>query len=145
MFSLILLMLPLIPAIDFSLPPTSLLSFPGTPIRAGSCMFQRHDLGRTAWLGRSLLSLLLAAPLGWVLWSPHRGSIWLKLVGKNWIMFFSKSLRDTWAPGTSCHAVQTQPGLSHHSLVVQWLRLHAPNAGGLGLIPSQELDPTCYI
>ena len=25
------------------------------------------------------------------------------------------------------------------SLVVQWLRLHALNAGGLGLIPSQEL------
>ena len=24
------------------------------------------------------------------------------------------------------------------SLVVQWLRLHAPNAGGLGLIPGQE-------
>ena len=23
------------------------------------------------------------------------------------------------------------------SLVVQWLRLHAPNAGGLGLIPGQ--------
>ena len=25
-----------------------------------------------------------------------------------------------------------------NSLVVQWLRLHAPNAGGLGLIPGQE-------
>ena len=28
-------------------------------------------------------------------------------------------------------------------LVVQWLRLHAPNAGGLVSIPDQELDPTC--
>ena len=25
--------------------------------------------------------------------------------------------------------------LSTHTLVVQWLRLHTPNAGGLGLIP----------
>ena len=25
------------------------------------------------------------------------------------------------------------------SLVVQWLRLQAPNAGGLGLIPGQEI------
>ena len=32
------------------------------------------------------------------------------------------------------------------SLVVQWVRLHAPNAGGLGSIPGQvrELDPTCH-
>ena len=30
------------------------------------------------------------------------------------------------------------------SLVVQWLRLHAPNAGGSGLIPGQELGPTCH-
>ena len=29
------------------------------------------------------------------------------------------------------------------SLVVQWLRLHIPKAGGLGLIPGQELDPPC--
>ena len=29
------------------------------------------------------------------------------------------------------------------SLVVQWLRLHAPNAGGPGLIPVREIDPTC--
>ena len=29
------------------------------------------------------------------------------------------------------------------SLVVQWLRVHAPNAGGLGSIPDQELGPTC--
>ena len=28
------------------------------------------------------------------------------------------------------------------SQVVQWPRLHAPNAGGLGLIPVKELDPT---
>ena len=28
-------------------------------------------------------------------------------------------------------------GKSGTSLVVQWLRLHAPNAGGLGLIPGQ--------
>ena len=27
------------------------------------------------------------------------------------------------------------------SLVVQWLRLHTPNARGPGLIPDQELDP----
>ena len=30
------------------------------------------------------------------------------------------------------------------SLVVQWLRLHAPNAEDLGLISSQELDPMCH-
>ena len=30
------------------------------------------------------------------------------------------------------------------SLVVQWLRLLAPNAGGLDLIPDLELDPTCH-
>ena len=30
------------------------------------------------------------------------------------------------------------------SLVVQWLRFHAPNAEDLGLIPSQELDPKCH-
>ena len=29
------------------------------------------------------------------------------------------------------------------SLLVQWLRLQAPNAGVLGSIPGQELDPTC--
>ena len=33
------------------------------------------------------------------------------------------------------------------SVVVQWLRLHAPNAGGLGSIPGRgtgsQLDPTC--
>ena len=28
-------------------------------------------------------------------------------------------------------------------LVVQWMRLHAPNTGDLGLIPGQGLDPTC--
>ena len=27
--------------------------------------------------------------------------------------------------------------------MVQWLRLHAPKARGPGLIPGQELDPTC--
>ena len=27
------------------------------------------------------------------------------------------------------------------SLVIQWLRLHAPSAGGLGLIPGRSLDP----
>ena len=26
----------------------------------------------------------------------------------------------------------------------QWLRVLAPNAGGLGLIPDLELDPTCH-
>ena len=38
------------------------------------------------------------------------------------------------------------------SLVVQWLRLHAPNAGGLGLIPGRGTkiphtatkDPECF-
>ena len=30
------------------------------------------------------------------------------------------------------------------SLVVQWLRLCVPNAGGLNSIPGQELDPTCH-
>ena len=29
-------------------------------------------------------------------------------------------------------------------LVVQWLRLHALKAGAWGLIPDQELDPTCH-
>ena len=29
------------------------------------------------------------------------------------------------------------------SLVVQWLSLHTPNAGDLGSISGQELDPTC--
>ena len=29
------------------------------------------------------------------------------------------------------------------SLVVQWLRLCAPNAGGLGSVPVRELDPVC--
>ena len=29
------------------------------------------------------------------------------------------------------------------SLVVQWLRLQAPNAGGLGSILARELDSTC--
>ena len=28
-------------------------------------------------------------------------------------------------------------------LVVQWLRLCVPNAGALGSIPGQGLDPTC--
>ena len=28
------------------------------------------------------------------------------------------------------------------SLSVQWLRSHIPSAGGLGLIPGQEPDPT---
>ena len=27
------------------------------------------------------------------------------------------------------------------SLVVQWLRLHTPNAGGPGSVPGRELDP----
>ena len=31
------------------------------------------------------------------------------------------------------------------SLVAQWLRLHAPNAGGPGSIPVRELDPTCML
>ena len=30
------------------------------------------------------------------------------------------------------------------SLVVQWLRLCAPNAGGRGLIQVRELKPTCF-
>ena len=29
------------------------------------------------------------------------------------------------------------------SLVAQWLRFCAPNTGGPGSIPGQELDPTC--
>ena len=31
-----------------------------------------------------------------------------------------------------------QLGITEMSLVVQWLRLHAPNAGGQGLILGQE-------
>ena len=31
--------------------------------------------------------------------------------------------------------------LSGTSLVVPWLRLYVPNAGGLGSIPGGELDP----
>ena len=27
--------------------------------------------------------------------------------------------------------------------MVQWVRLHAPTAGGPGLIPGWELDPAC--
>ena len=29
------------------------------------------------------------------------------------------------------------------SLVIQWVRLHAPNTGGPGSIPVRELDPAC--
>ena len=29
-------------------------------------------------------------------------------------------------------------------MVAQWLRLHAPNVRGLGLIPAGEQDPTCH-
>ena len=29
------------------------------------------------------------------------------------------------------------------TLVVQWLRLHTPNAGGQGLIPGWGTNPTC--
>ena len=29
------------------------------------------------------------------------------------------------------------------SLVVQWVRLHVPSAGGAGSIPGLELDPAC--
>ena len=36
----------------------------------------------------------------------------------------------------------------HHSLVVQWLRLHTPNGGSLGSIPDQGTkstkDPACW-
>ena len=31
------------------------------------------------------------------------------------------------------------------SLVVQWVRLHAPNAGGPGSTLVRELDPTCML
>ena len=31
------------------------------------------------------------------------------------------------------------------SLLVQWVGLHAPNAGGLDLIPGRELDPACML
>ena len=30
------------------------------------------------------------------------------------------------------------------SLIVQWLKFHILNAGGLGSILVRELDPTCY-
>ena len=36
--------------------------------------------------------------------------------------------------------------LSTHTLVVQWLRLHSPNAGGLGLIPGQgTVNRSCML
>ena len=36
-----------------------------------------------------------------------------------------------------------QNSIERTALVVQWLRLHTPNAGGLGSVPVRELDPTC--
>ena len=51
----------------------------------------------------------------------HRGSFILEWTG----VLFSRSEEE----GTS--------------LVVQWLRVHAPNAGGLGSILAQGLDLTC--
>ena len=44
---------------------------------------------------------------------------------------------------TSCENLGKRH-ITRTSLVVQWLRLHAPNTGGLGSIPSQELDFTCH-
>ena len=38
---------------------------------------------------------------------------------------------------------ETEVRLLGTSLVVQWVRLHAPNAGVPGLIPGRELDPAC--
>ena len=38
----------------------------------------------------------------------------------------------------------TKLKITETSLIVQWLRFRAPNAGGPGLIPGQELDPTCH-
>ena len=44
---------------------------------------------------------------------------------------------------TVTHALRTQPGGTF--LVVQWLRFHAPNARGPGLMPGQEeLGLTCH-
>ena len=44
--------------------------------------------------------------------------------------------------GTSCRqrdlAKKTKKGNTGTSLVVQWLRLHAPSAGGMGFVPGQE-------
>ena len=38
----------------------------------------------------------------------------------------------------------TRLRITETSLMVQWLRFCAPNAGGPGLIPGQELDPTYH-
>ena len=49
--------------------------------------------------------------------------------------------------GVQCCGVNCVPQkdlLNGTSLVAQWLRLCAPNAGGPGSIPGQELDPTCH-
>ena len=40
-------------------------------------------------------------------------------------------------------AVCSFPKSPGTSLVIQWLRLHAPNAGGLGLILVRDLEPMC--
>ena len=39
---------------------------------------------------------------------------------------------------------KTNLNKEENSLMVQWLRLHAPNAGDLGSIPVGEVDPTCH-
>ena len=47
----------------------------------------------------------------------------------------------TLAPGSLCGNVKGS--LCGTSLVVQWLRLHGPNAGGLVQSLVRELDPAC--
>ena len=54
----------------------------------------------------------------------------LALAGKTSILV--TAFRPVYRPLKSIHSVKVTVGTS---LVVQWLRLHAPNAGGLGSIP----------
>ena len=75
-------------------------------------------------------------------------SFWLLMVS-----FFLKSLGNlkfgsNFVMVTPCHCAAIKfPGIKHAqgtSLVVQWLRLCAPNAGGPGLIPSQGTGSHMY-
>ena len=47
------------------------------------------------------------------------------------------------ATGEQVEAMREAMGLNK-PLVVQYLRLCAPSAGSTGLIPDQEIDPTCH-
>ena len=74
---------------------------------------------------------------GWHHWLDGRESGWTSGVGDGQ---GDLAFCDSWGR----KELDTTEGLNwieQTSLVVQWLRLWAPNAGGLGLIPGQELDP----